>query len=164
MRGLLALVLVLMPGVAAALSCVPPNPGRELNVNAEKGRPTVVVAGTLLPPDHKPRRKGHATVTIHYRLEGLRLSGDGEDAPFDAGVDYQSDCVATWCGPLPETATEGLFLLRDRGEGWYLLITGPCPFGHYGVQTDDQLDALRTCLAAGRCGEDELERLRYRYR
>ena len=164
MRALLAVVLILVPGVAAALSCLPPNPGRELNANAENGRPTVVVAGTLLPPDHTPRRKGHATVTIRYRLQGLRLSADGEDAPFEAGVDYQSECVAAWCGPLPETATEGVFLVRDRGERRYLLITGPCPFGQYDVQTHDQLHALRACLAAGRCGPEELERLRHRSR
>lgn len=163
MRWLMIAILTLAPASAGAMSCDTPNAGRELNALLEKGRDVIVVAGTLLPPGHKPHRKGHATVTIGYRIEGLRLVPGGADQAFAGNINLQSFCVATWCPALPEDPETGVFLLRDSGPLPPLLVTGPCDEGIYGISDAARIDALRRCLTESRCGETELRLLDYPY-
>ena len=162
MRIGLAILFACVPMVAHALSCMAPNAGRELNAMLENDTPVAVVAGKLLPPAHVPRRKGHATVTIRYRVEGTRLAPDGRNLPFEADIDLESNCVAVWCPELPAEPLDGLFILRDRGRTGFALTTGPCPHGLYVAHDDARIDALERCLAKGACEAAELEILDYR--
>ncbi len=161
MRAILAILLALLPSAALALSCVPPNAGREFNRHADE--PPTVVIGTL-DRDGMPGRKGHATVWVGYRLTGVQLMANGSEAPFDRQIDYRSGCIASWCGKLPAPGSEGLFLLQDRGETPPLVSTDACGGGHYDPPDDAGRRAIAACVAAGRCGAAELEMLDIRRR
>ena len=156
MRLLLALTLTLLPSAAFALSCIPPNAGRELNIASEKGQIRHVVVGTLIRETRPAQRKGYADVTIGYRLDGMRIEPGGQ-TEYTARISYQSNCVASWCGPVPQNGTRGLFLARPRGKLAPLIVTGPCGGGHYPVPDAAKIKALAACLAAKGCRQRELE-------
>ena len=160
MRVLLTILAICLPTAAMALSCIPPNAGRELNVWLEKGHKVTVVSGVLTPVGRAPRRIGKQDVTHPYRLVGTELTRARGDRPFAQDILFTSNCVIEWCGPLPSEPQEGLFLLRKRNGAQLELVTGPCRAGMY--QTNRlYLDALRRCLAKGQCGEKELKMLSF---
>ena len=162
MRFLLASALTLLPGIASALSCLPPNPGRELNAWADRGKVQHVVTGTLTRDDPPPQRAGYTEVTAEYRLRGVRYFDDGTEAAYSARIAYRSGCAASWCGRIPPSGTTGLFLVRPRGKSVPLVSTGPCGGGHYKVPDDRGISALKACLQAGRCSGADLQDLGYR--
>ena len=160
MRTLLAtaLALTILPAAAAALSCAPPNAGREFNAMVEKGQKPIIVIGTLTR-DGKPRRKGRANVWIGYQLSGQQLQPDRTVAAFAGGATYRSNCIGRNCGRLPVSGTTGLFLLRQIDGQWPLITTGPCGGGHYDMPDRLRRGHLFTCVAEGRCGPDEIRAL-----
>ena len=160
MWRLLLVLTLLVPGPALALSCVPHNPGRALNAHFERREAVEVVYGTLVPPDHVPERRGTETMTVQYRVEGMRLSGSEPDQPWDALVEVRTTCIASWCGRLPTRAERGIFLITDPGDGRYRLTIGACGGGIYPSPRREiwapNLTALRACLMRRSCGPAEL--------
>jgi len=159
MRILLALLLIMLPAAASALSCVPPNPGLSISWAKDDGVQLDVVIGTLIPPDRIPSRSGNNDVSAEYRIVGVQIPPGGPDRLFSETVKFLSTCVLTWCGQIPSTPVLGLFLPRLGKDGGSLLETGPCGGGVFAMPGPDQIEALRACVARGGCTDAEIETL-----
>ena len=160
MRGLFTVILTLLPSVAWSLSCVVPNAGREFNTATQGQRQIVVVSGVLLPPSPTPSRIGKQDFRAVYRIVGTRMDDDGRERRFAEDIVFKSSCVIEWCGPVPDAPVEGVFLLEDGDDRRLTLSTGPCPSGLY-QYPGHKIDAFRSCVSQGQCGDSELRTLDY---
>lgn len=144
----LLVLLALLPAAAQALSCLPPNPARELDDGLRRGANAQVLVGELTTPFDNDEGR--------YRFEG-RLFGRGVTIDrLSSGVDVSATCVAEWCGELPRRPVDGLFIVAGTRQGLKLTL-GPCGGGQYAKPGPDQLRALERCVEAGGCSPAEIE-------
>lgn len=139
MRILIAFFL-LMPGVAHALSCAPPNAARSLDFALSHGAPLRVVAGRL-----------DTNTGSDAALTGQELRRGGWEQGVDETIRIRRQCVASWCGERLSGSREGLFLLTIRPDGMAELVTGPCGGTVFDLPSAAQKRALLRCVQAGQC-------------
>lgn len=152
------LAALLLPAQASALSCLPPNPARELDTLLEKGLDILVVRGTATRLSASPQAGGPATG--RYRIEG-EGAGRLETGEMTLEPEIRATCAGPWCAKLPEDGTEAIFLVR-RSSRTDEIIADPCGGGIYPLTDDERLPALSECLAKGRCPAEIIERMEYR--
>ena len=145
---LLALALVLMPAAAEALSCLPPNPAREVDAAFRDGHDPRLLIGTLTTPlDNESGT---------YRFEG-RVVGRGITVQrLSSAIEVSASCVAEWCGELPRRPVERLFVSIHPAGGLKLTL-GPCGTGSYEMPGEAQLRALEACIEAQGCPAETIE-------
>ena len=145
---LLALALALMPAAAEALSCLPPNPARELDAAFRDGHDPRLLIGRLTTPFDNESGT--------YRFEG-RVVGHGVSVQrLSSAIEVSASCVDEWCGKLPRRPVEGLFV-SIHPEGGLKLTLGPCGTGRYQMPSEAQLRALEACVEAQGCPAETIE-------
>lgn len=145
---LLALALMLAPAAAQALSCLPPNPAREVDQAFRAGGEPRLMIGRLTTPFDNENGS--------YRFDGRVLGRSITIDRLSANVDVSASCVGEWCGELPREPVEGLFI-SVHPAGGFKLTFGPCGGARYETPTDEQLRALEHCIAAQGCSAAEIE-------
>ena len=143
----IVLALILVPATAQALSCLAPNPAREVDQAFRSGGEPSLMIG---------RRTTHFdNDNGSYRFEGRVLAQNITIDKLSASVDVAASCVASWCGELPREPVEGLFV-SIHPAGGFKLTFGPCGGTSYEAPTEEQLRALQRCIEAGRCSAEDV--------
>ena len=151
MRWFLALLVVALPSIAGALSCLPPNAARSLDQAMQSGVPVRAVAGELRRTAASPE-----TRTGTYHLKGTELSRGGWLSEFAEEIRVEARCVASWCAELPGAQTQGLFLLTIGQSGAPLLRIGPCGGTVFPLPDGVGREALQRCARTGRCSAEDI--------
>lgn len=148
MTRLLALLFVLLPTAAAALSCSVPNAAQSVEYAMTSGSSVRVVEGTLV---------SSGFFGLGYRLEGSELRRGGWQAGFDEDIDVDTVCAGPWCGHDPKTPETALFLLRQDPSGDLTLTIGPCGGTTFEAPDAAQKDALLRCVRNKACAPEDVE-------
>lgn len=144
----LALALALVPAAAQALSCLPPNPARELDAAFRAGGDPRLLIGRLTTPFDNQNSS--------YRFEGRVFGRNVTINRLSSNVDVSATCIAEWCGELPRRPVEGLFISDNPGSG-LKLVFDPCGSARYEMPTEAEIDQLRGCIEAEGCTPAAIE-------
>lgn len=151
-----ALVFLLVwPGMASALSCLPPDVAGDYHRAAESRDVFIVVHGQLsfdpsgLPKTDFDNPLPERPVTdLPARLVGTALGDAGFDRPFAADVTLRAQCFASWCAqPQPG---EVLAFLKREGRG-YVVLTDPCGTMTHPDPSQEDLARVVACHRGGDC-------------
>ncbi|MHA6265783.1 hypothetical protein [uncultured Aliiroseovarius sp.] len=158
MRGVLALLFILAPVPAIALSCMPYNAVSAYQMADGSPDDYVVVLGDLtfgesgLPKvdwQHQEDVKPDNFLTGH--ITGKSLTKDGFTNGFDQPVKINVQCAGPWCAGLSQ-GQHLMFLKRD-GER-YLLEVDPCGGFAFGDPDAATLQKIKACFRGERCEAD----------
>ncbi len=165
----LALLATLLIGLAStkssALTCGRGSAGTHLNGLFAEGFVPVVVSGFVTdiqwgdgsidtnPPDlldlsHGDSDDPIATATLE--VVGMIIETDGNTSYGLLRFTMTEHCVLDWCGSIPDFGDARLFVLAEH-DGSLKGAVGPCGGGAYPLPTGAQIEAIRQCLANGRC-------------
>lgn len=153
---LLALAAVL-PGPAAALSCLPPDPVRLYTAARDSEDAFRIVHGRiiveepiLLPEPVDPPGDAEPAET-DVRITGVSLSEGGFIHPFTAPVTLSLGCLGPWCA-APPRLDETVLMAVEIVEGGHRLSLGPCPSNALPTNAAG-LERVVECHRWGRCAE-----------
>lgn len=144
----LAGMVALVAGQAAALSCIQPDPVRAFQQAAEADITYYVLYGTLdfdasKQPngvENDPRRPD----PIPAVFRGNGLSETGFDLPFETALTVQPYCAGPWCG---QTAPHTPALIFAQVQGDDILVeVSPCGGQVFLEPASDVLDKMTQCL------------------
>lgn len=145
----LALLLALLAGPAAALSCLPPDPVRLYQFAEQSPDRYVMLKGRIIGDDIElPRQNSKIPARTTVRVEGLGLSATGFDAPADREITLELSCLSVWCAAPPEEG-ELIMALKLEGETRVLAID-PCG-GNAIPWSEDGEKRLLDCYLDGTC-------------
>ena len=158
MRRILALLIILLPLEAQALSCLRPSVARSF-LGYDKAEETyIVVQGRLTFDESLLPRNSYGEVAppqmtkVPAHLTGKSLNRSGFKVPFEQDLTLEVACFGPWCGGA-KTGGEVLAFLRVD-EGGYALDVNPCGGALFPEPRPDMLKTARTCLQGGRCQPD----------
>lgn len=154
MIRILTLLAMLIPGVAHALSCSPPNAAGDVHHSLTDPN-LMVVVGELVPPDVVQKRSGEETLWTEAEFTGVQLSGLGEQAVAKP-ISIAATCIGIWCAELPVTPFSGLFVLSSfDGRREPVLHLNACAWGVYEEPDRKQREILIRCLRERGCLESD---------
>lgn len=153
-----ALLLLLLPVQAVALSCSPHNFERTYQEVGAAEESYVIVEGRLLLdansiPDGSSRQTDDPAMTaVQGTLTGRSVSKKGFVTPFSKPVTVAVSCFASWCGTVSKEQQVVAFVRRDNGR--YVIDVNPCG-GHLFLHPDrGLLKRAVACFSGGRCQAD----------
>lgn len=156
MRCLLLAVVLLVPQMAFALSCLPYSVESAFVQADEAEASYVVVRGSLsfdprkLPKVDLERQGDTPPMTrIPAKLTGKSLSKDGFVLPFDREVTLAVACFGPWCAQVPHK-TEVLAFV-ERGADGYVIATNPCGGFLFADPKPAMIKTVRACFAGQTC-------------
>ena len=168
----LALLTTLLIGLAStkslALTCGPGSAGTHLNGLFAEGFVPVVVSGFVTntqwgdgsinttPLDPLNLRHGDSddpVATATLEVVGMIIQTDGNTSYGLLRFTMTEHCVLDWCGSIPDFGDARLFVLAEH-DGSLKGAVGPCGGSAYPMPTGAQIEAIRQCLANGKCGTD----------
>ncbi|MCP3971530.1 MAG: hypothetical protein GY717_14675 [Rhodobacteraceae bacterium] len=160
-RYLLALLAVLMPTTASALSCIPPDPVGLFQQAYQAAEPYMVVYGSFDGTRMDALRPGYPggyneNALPHQDISGLVFTGKaltrrGFTHRFRKPVTLRLSCIGPWCTGLP--GGENMLAFLEVLPGGFLLDINAC--GGMAVSGVDQAGLRRvvTCHQGGPCVE-----------
>ena len=145
--ALLALLALLLPAPALALSCAPLDLARSLAKAAASPAPFAILHGrldfdeALMPAPFEERLRDPAAVPA--RFEGRALGPEGFGPGERRDVTIRPTCAGPWCASLP-TGRDRLLLACLAPDGSLAVEVGPC-----GGTAFPEPDAADLALAEG---------------
>lgn len=155
MRRIAALLALLSPSPALALSCMPYGPMLSV-VDAKADGPAAIVIGALefdeadLPVvDYDQQAATPPLTSVEGNLVGHLAMADGQIGPITMPVTLEVLCVGPWCG-MVSPDTEYLTVVRQTDAGPVVRI-GPCETAIFQKVEAEMMDRLQTCIGGGEC-------------
>lgn len=150
------LALLMTAGPALSLSCIRPDPVRSYQQAADAEEVYLLVTGTLShdPASVPPKPEDGQSATMPATLTGAFLNADRFEGAFAAPVTVSLDCVASWCGQMPEPSAEVLAFLQETPTG-YALSLGPCGGWMFVDPTEAQIERVVACHTGGDCAVED---------
>ena len=153
MRYLFALLILLLPMQALALSCVRPSVERSYQ-KVEAAKDTYVIATGRLTFDRALLPKGGKNdspkmTRVLARLVGKSMSSSGFNVPFDHPVTLEVACLSAWCGGAEDGGDVLAFLRREKGQ--YALGLSPCGGLAFANPKPAMLKKVLNCHKGWRC-------------
>jgi hypothetical protein len=152
-----AILLALLPMPALALSCMPWDVENAFSEAVESNDAYVVVSGDLrFDPDALPvtdwanQMDTPPSTSIPAHLDGMSLTAEGFNQPFDLPVTLKIGCAGPWCAsakPGPSLA-----FLKATPDGW-VLEQGACGGFYFGAPEPGMLDRVKELLATQPSGQ-----------
>jgi hypothetical protein len=148
---LTAAAFALLAGPASALSCMAPDIVRSYEYAAEhekiyflfKGKISLVEDQTM-PTE---RESFGADAPVEVTLEPVygsfvgEIFNEGVFVPYEATMEVQLDCVASWCGSYPDEKEALYFVSAAESNLWFNLEMSPCGGTRFDVKEADALIA-----------------------
>lgn len=151
------LVLVLLAGPSAALSCLRPDIDRMWTRAATSDDAYTIVIGRFDFDATGMPKPGAATdpeqqnpTYLPARFSGQRLTAQGFVTPLEMNVSLELRCLGPWCGSL-KPGTKVVAFLRQHTQGWVVEI-GPCGGMVWPEPDADILRRLTDCQNGADCG------------
>ncbi len=145
----LAVMVAMIAGQAAALSCMRPDPVRTFTQIAADDATYYVLYGTLdFDVEKLPQGVANTARTpdpITARFTGKGLSTTGFDTPFVRDVTVQPTCAGSWCGSAP-AHTPSLIFAKVTGDA-IIIEASPCGGFIFPEPSTAVLDAMTKCMS-----------------
>ena len=153
-RPVLLSLSVVAATEAAALTCLPADPIRDLREAQAAPERYHVLHGRLsfdpsLMPQGVSDDPGVAPEPVHAQFEGFVLGPEGFMTPVEADVTLESTCAGPYCGTFGPSEA---LLFAEITEAGYLVRIGPCGGGAFDQISQDMLESLAACLRGEACG------------
>lgn len=152
----LTCALLLISGPVYALSCKVPNFAEGFNRVAAAEEVYSLGYGRLKEigpvPDYirgKPRE-----IAVEFVGKLMGSSNFGQTQTLHVTVITQ--CASAWCGPMPSTEEQMLVFLEQRNQE-LILTSHICPQDFHLSPSLGQVTAIRECMKALTCGDDEIK-------
>ncbi len=152
----LAVVLTFFASPVFALSCKAPNFGEAFNRAAAAEEVYSLVYGRFQEAGPVPEYVQGKPREVVLAFIGKQLGRTGFGEMQTIPVIVKTDCAGDWCGPLPPLGDQTMAFLEQVGSD--LVLTSPACPGDYHVNPSlGQISAIRACMSALECGEDEIK-------
>ena len=158
-RLALALLFSLVPGLVAALTCLPPDAARLYQIAAEAEAAYLPVYGQFDADQLAALRiRGtggydeDATAFEDYpglRFHGRALTASGFTHPFDSAVTLRLTCLGPWCTGKPVPGPMLAFF--EVVSGNHILDLNVCGGMGFVGATPDDVEAVETCHTGSPC-------------
>ena len=143
-----AIVLALIAGQAAALSCMRPDPVRTFKQIEDIPTPYYVLYGTLdFDASKQPRgviNKERNPAPIPAQFSGFGLNTNGFTTPYNAQVTLQPTCAGPWCGSQTPDV-KSLFFAKVEGDS-VTITAGPCGGTAFADPSAAMLADMTACM------------------
>ncbi|PVA06489.1 hypothetical protein [Thalassorhabdomicrobium marinisediminis] len=152
---LAALCATLTAGQASALSCLPSDVARAFQQASDAEERYVVLLGSFsfdMPPQTSTDINRPDIRRTEAQFTGEYLGADGFTSAPALTVDLEFDCLAAWCGALPETGDETLAFVEMVDNG-YSLSVGPCFEKTFVRPSPEDVARVEACMRGDTCEE-----------
>lgn len=68
-----------------------------------------------------------------------------------SSVEVHSQCLASWCGPLPPNGVETIAAVKVTGSGKLVLNSGPCSPNQFQNDVKNGVALIQKCMKNGKC-------------
>lgn len=148
--------LMLMAGPAFGLSCQAPNFGQSFNRAVAADEVYSLVYGQLREVAPIPEGVRGQPRTVPMQFVGKVMGANGFSETQTLSVTIETRCAGSWCGTIP-TLEKPMLAFFEQREGGLVLTSHACTSDFHLNPSLGQVSAIRACMRAMDCGEDELE-------
>lgn len=147
----LALLLCVLAGPAFALSCKPQNFAADFNRVAAAAEVYSLVYGELI---YEGQSADEPVLSAQFK--GRMFGRVGRGAEEVIPITITRECTGGMCAPVPPPGTVMLAFLEQRGARLHL-YSGLCAPDYALNPSLGRIAAIRACMRAGQCGDEELQ-------
>ncbi len=142
---------MVLPGPAAALSCMRYDPVSAFHEADESAKRYMVVRGALsfdaegLPESYD--EDAPEEWLTNGRVVGKSLAADGFLNDFAEDIVVVVSCLGPWCG-MPQASDDALMFLRVEADGAAIYLdVDPCMPHHFAEASEADFEAMEACMA-----------------
>ena len=144
-----AITLVMLPGAAMALSCLPPDIRDSFHSANASEKSYIVVEGEFTLEDPGFVAVPGKLMLTSGSFKGRWLGSRGKSSRFAQPVTFEFECVEDTCGKILPRENLITFLRKEKEE--YFVEVQPCGGSlFYGPSQPDK-EAVQRCLNGGDC-------------
>ena len=150
--ALLGACLALPVNTANALSCSPKgfNLKDVYNSHAASQDTYTFIVGKFISGSKNIQNIERKTKTYLFTFKGS-IIGRSSLTQTQREVLFDSNCIASWCGPLPENGREVIAAAKIMNDGSYRVISGPCSPNQFSNDIQSKVKTIQTCMSSGIC-------------
>jgi len=146
-----AVAFALLAGPAAALSCMAPDIVRSYEYAADQDEIYFLFKGNISLVEDQEMPTGRtdlrSSAPAEVSLEPVygsfvgEIFNEGAFVPYEATMEVQVECVASWCGSYPDEDEALYFVSAAESNLWFNLGMSPCGGTRFPVEEADTLIA-----------------------